>query len=240
MISEDQLWQAAHHISGSADKAERSANRMEEVQQQLLFLFGEGYGGAALRLIELLEQDTSVREELAAAKEEIKQCDQLRELQYDDLTKQLAAAQEEIARLTKRQLETSKLLRNSLVNVERLTKEQAAWRKFTEQADATVNNAEQQLAVAQECAKELASENEALRGEHPEWYCPFCDKTFPYIGKLTHHCPDCTKPMLPTTENIRRITALEAALQKIADTAPGEGSHQYIALTALDATQGKK
>lgn len=54
MNSED-IQRAARDLHAAAERANRAADRIEEVTQQLRVLFEDGYGGNALRLIELLE-----------------------------------------------------------------------------------------------------------------------------------------------------------------------------------------
>lgn len=51
----EEAWKAARHLHDAADKATRAADRLEEVGHQLKVLFEDGYGGNALRLIELME-----------------------------------------------------------------------------------------------------------------------------------------------------------------------------------------
>ena len=61
MVNEEQLWRITHRMEAAAERAERAADRIEEATQRLAFMFENGYGGNALRLIELLE-NTDVQE----------------------------------------------------------------------------------------------------------------------------------------------------------------------------------
>ena len=54
-MNDDQMWKVAHCMSEAADKASRAADRMEEAMRRLACMLEDGYGGNALRLIELLE-----------------------------------------------------------------------------------------------------------------------------------------------------------------------------------------
>jgi len=56
MLDESNLWSIAHKIKESADKAERAAERMEAAAQRMAVMLEDGYGGNALKLIELLER----------------------------------------------------------------------------------------------------------------------------------------------------------------------------------------
>lgn len=56
MINEEQMWKAAHHMSEAAETAKRAADRIEEAVSRLAHMLEDGYGGNALRLIELLEK----------------------------------------------------------------------------------------------------------------------------------------------------------------------------------------
>ena len=54
-MSHEEAWKAAHRLGDAADRANRAADRIEEASQKLAHMFEPGYGGAALRLIELLD-----------------------------------------------------------------------------------------------------------------------------------------------------------------------------------------
>jgi hypothetical protein len=54
-MDNEQAWRAARYLSDAADRATRAADRLEEVCHKLTHLFEDGYGGNALRLIELME-----------------------------------------------------------------------------------------------------------------------------------------------------------------------------------------
>ena len=56
MIDECNLWRITHQIKESAEKAERAADRMEAAAQRMAVMLEDGYGGNALKLIELLER----------------------------------------------------------------------------------------------------------------------------------------------------------------------------------------
>lgn len=55
MVNEEAMRHAARQMESAAETANRAANRIEDAVQQLRVLFEDGYGGNALRLIELLE-----------------------------------------------------------------------------------------------------------------------------------------------------------------------------------------
>jgi len=54
-MNDESMWRAVHAMNDAAEKANRAANRIEEATQQLRVLFEDGYGGNALKLIELLD-----------------------------------------------------------------------------------------------------------------------------------------------------------------------------------------
>lgn len=54
-MSED-TWKAARYLAEAADTAKRAADRLDESTRTLRHLFEDGYGGNALKLIELFEK----------------------------------------------------------------------------------------------------------------------------------------------------------------------------------------
>ena len=54
-INTEELRRAATSAQDAAENMRRQADRLEEVKQSLVHMFEHGYGGNALRLIELLE-----------------------------------------------------------------------------------------------------------------------------------------------------------------------------------------
>lgn len=54
-MNDEQMWKAAHAMREAAERSERAADRIEEAVQRLACMLEPGYGGSALRLIELLE-----------------------------------------------------------------------------------------------------------------------------------------------------------------------------------------
>lgn len=58
-MSNEEMQRAARNLHAAADRANRAADRIEEATQQLRVLFEDGYGGNALRLIELLEEQNA-------------------------------------------------------------------------------------------------------------------------------------------------------------------------------------
>lgn len=58
-MSDEQMWKAARAMREAAERAERAADRVEEAVQRLAHMLEPGYGGSALRLIELLEAQQS-------------------------------------------------------------------------------------------------------------------------------------------------------------------------------------
>ena len=57
------------HLGEAADRAHRAADRIEEATQRLAHMFEPGYGGATLRLLELLDAEDGAR--LVQAKAEV-------------------------------------------------------------------------------------------------------------------------------------------------------------------------
>lgn len=57
----ESIQRAARNLHAAADRANRAADRIEEATQQLRVLFEHGFGGNALRLIELLEAQSDVK-----------------------------------------------------------------------------------------------------------------------------------------------------------------------------------
>ncbi len=54
-INEEALWRIVNRMEEAADTARRAAESMSETAQRMGVMFEDGYGGNALRLIELLE-----------------------------------------------------------------------------------------------------------------------------------------------------------------------------------------
>lgn len=57
-MSEEAMWRAVHAMREATDRANSAASRIEDATRTLQILFEDGYGGNALRLIELLEEKT--------------------------------------------------------------------------------------------------------------------------------------------------------------------------------------
>jgi hypothetical protein len=57
VISDEYMMKAANKMQDAADRAERAANRIEEAAHKMACMFQDGYGGNALKLIELLEKE---------------------------------------------------------------------------------------------------------------------------------------------------------------------------------------
>jgi hypothetical protein len=55
-MSAEDAWKAARMLQDAADKAERAAYGVDSAVHDLKVMFEDGYGGNALRLIELLEK----------------------------------------------------------------------------------------------------------------------------------------------------------------------------------------
>ena len=55
MISDEYMMKAAHRMEAAAEQATKAADRMEESVRKLSYMLEDGYGGNALKLIELLE-----------------------------------------------------------------------------------------------------------------------------------------------------------------------------------------
>lgn len=61
-MSDESMWKAVHRMDAAAHSANQAADRMEEAVRRLAFMLEDGYGGNALRLIELLEAAQSSQE----------------------------------------------------------------------------------------------------------------------------------------------------------------------------------
>jgi hypothetical protein len=70
MISDEYMLKAAGRMQDAAQTSSAAADRMEQAAQRLACIFEDGYGGNALRLIELLDNhNAAMLNALTAIKE---------------------------------------------------------------------------------------------------------------------------------------------------------------------------